>query len=140
MTEDPGVEKPGMDAALRRERALVVVGAVLFAAAVAAEGILYPEETKTGEATPFTFVGAAVAIVAHGLWILMDLRRRGRPAGRWPGFGFVFGPFAVVVYLVLEYPERKLRLIGLYAGIVLATALVGLGAAHLYHLSATTVP
>ena len=117
------------------QRRLVVVGALLFAAAVAAEGVLFPEETKTGEATPLTFVGAAVAILVHGLWVTFDLRRRGRPVGPWRFLAFVFGPFAVVAYLVREYPERRIRLIALYFGIVLATALAGLGTAYIINLA-----
>lgn len=117
---------------MNAQRAVLAAGAVLFAAAVAAEGILYPEATKTGRATPLTFAGAVIAILAHALWIILDLRRRGRPRGRWPLFGFAFGPVAVIVYLALEYPERRIRLIAIYFGIVLATALAGLGAAFLF--------
>lgn len=119
----------GMDVALRQERVLVVVGALLFAAAVTAEGVLYPEATKTGEATPLTFIGSAVAILAHGLWVTMDLKRRGRPVGAWRFGAFLLGPFAVIAYLAKEYPERRMRLIASYLGIFLATALLGLGGA-----------
>ena len=119
----------------KTQRSLVIASAALFAAAVAAEGVLYPEETRTGEATPLTFVGAAVAILAHGLWVTLDLRRRGRPAGAWRFLAYLLGPFAVVAYLVKEYPDRKLRQVALYFGIILAAALAGLGTAFAINLA-----
>lgn len=83
-----------------------------------------PQAYRRNETTLLSILGTLVGWFGHALWLTMDRRRRGLEIGPWR-FGVIFfGPFAIWLYLALEYRLRALYLIPLSLAVYLAIGVV----------------
>ena len=79
---------------------------------------------RRGSTTLLTIIGTLIGWFGHALWLSMDRKRRGLEVGLWRYGVIFFGPFAIWLYLMLEYRLRALYLIPLSMVIYLAIAAV----------------
>lgn len=123
MTAPPPAEwKP----TLRQEFIVIAICAIILGAAVAMEVVLSPGGKSDGSAVPFKVIGGIAALVGQAGWITMDRKRRGREVGVWRWAAILCGPFAICLYLALEYGGKALYLIPLCLAIYIVA--IGTGA------------
>lgn len=107
---------------------------LLFGGAIAClfwlSWIREPEAMMEDQRTVYTWVAFLLNALGHGLWITLDIKRRGREVGWWRFWAIFVGPVVVWIYLGLAYRQRAVFLIPLailiYVFIYLAPGVVAM--------------
>lgn len=80
--------------------------------------------------TVYSWIALLLNALGHGLWITLDIKRRGREVGWWRFWAIFTGPVTVWFYLALAYRRRAMFWIPLsimiYVFIYLAPGVVAM--------------
>jgi hypothetical protein len=112
---------------LRQEWLVIVICSAAGIAIGLFDCLTNPAAYRRERTTLLSILGTLVWWFGHALWLTMDRRRRGLEVGRWRYGVIFFGPFAIWLYLILEYRARALYLIPLSVAIYLAISAVYAG-------------